>query len=45
VLWLPTPYERLVGVWGLDGAEAAGAINWLMAKVVAGIDDEGPLPQ
>jgi hypothetical protein len=26
-------------------AEAAGAINWLMAKVVAGIDDEGPLPQ
>jgi len=45
VLWSPTSYERLVGVWGLDGADAAGAIEWLMAKVVAAIDDDGPLRQ
>jgi hypothetical protein len=44
VLWLPTSYERLVGVWGLDGADAAAAIEWLMARVVAAIDDDGPLP-
>jgi AcrR family transcriptional regulator len=45
VLWLPTSYERLVGVWGLDGADAARAIEWLMARVVAAVDDDGPLPQ
>jgi hypothetical protein len=31
-------------VWGLDGADATGAIEWLMAKVVAAIDADGPSP-
>jgi hypothetical protein len=31
-------------VWGLDGADATRAIEWLMAEVVAAIDDDGPLP-
>lgn len=44
VLWSPTSYERLVGVWGLDGADAAGAIEWLMARVVAAVGDDGALP-
>jgi AcrR family transcriptional regulator len=44
VLWSPASYERLVGVWGLDGADATRAIEWLMAEVVAAIDDDGPLP-
>lgn len=44
VLWSPTSYERLVGVWGLDGGSAAGAIEWLMARVVAAVDDDGALP-
>jgi len=42
VLWSPASYERLVGVWGLDGADATHAIEWLMAKVVAAIDDDDP---
>jgi AcrR family transcriptional regulator len=44
VLWSPASYERLVGLWGLDGAEATGAIEWLMAKVVAAAYDDGPPP-
>jgi AcrR family transcriptional regulator len=44
VLWSPASYERLVGLWGLDNADATGAIEWLMAKVVAAIDDDGSLP-
>lgn len=43
MLWSPASYERLVGVWGLDSADATHAIEWLMAKVVAAIDDDGPL--
>jgi AcrR family transcriptional regulator len=42
VLWSPASYERLVGPWGLDGADATGAIEWLMATVVAAIDADGP---
>jgi len=42
VLWSPASYERLVGLWGLDGADATSAIEWLMAKVVAAIDADGP---
>jgi hypothetical protein len=34
VLWSPASYERLVGVWGLDGDEATTAIDWLMSEVV-----------
>lgn len=44
VLWhLPT-YERLVGVWDIDGTDATRAIGWLMAKVVAAIDGDDPPP-
>jgi AcrR family transcriptional regulator len=43
VLWNVPSYERLVGEWGLDGADATRAIGWLMAKVVAAIaDDDRP---
>jgi hypothetical protein len=31
-------------VWGLDGADAAGAIEWLMTHVVAAVGDDGSLP-
>ncbi|MGA9489610.1 MAG: TetR/AcrR family transcriptional regulator [Mycobacterium sp.] len=45
VLWSPTTYERLVGSWNLDKAEAVGAAQWLIAKVIAAVDDsENPLP-
>jgi AcrR family transcriptional regulator len=44
VLWHMPSYERLVGVWGLDGTEASEAIGWLMAKVVQAIDDDRPPP-
>ncbi len=44
VLWSPASYERLVGLWGLDSDDAVRAIEWLMAKVVAAIDDDGPVP-
>jgi AcrR family transcriptional regulator len=44
LLWSPASYERLVGLWGLDGADATGAIEWLMAKVVAAIDADDSLP-
>jgi hypothetical protein len=41
-LWnLPT-YERLVGVWGLDGNDATRAVEWLMAKVTKAIEDDEP---
>jgi len=43
VLWSPASYERLVGSWGLNGADATAAIEWLMAKVVAAIDADDPL--
>lgn len=44
VLWnLPT-YERLVGVWGVDEADATRAIGWLMAKVTQAIDQDEPPP-
>jgi AcrR family transcriptional regulator len=39
VLWSPASYERLVGVWGLDGDDATDAIRWLMARVVTVIED------
>ncbi|MGH3677166.1 MAG: TetR/AcrR family transcriptional regulator [Mycobacterium sp.] len=35
VLWSPASYERLVGGWGLEGAEATRAIEWLMNKVLS----------
>jgi AcrR family transcriptional regulator len=44
VLWSPTTYERLVGAWNLDKAEAVDAVRWLIAKVVAAIDDQANPP-
>jgi len=44
VLWSPTTYERLVGAWNLDSAEAVDAVRWLIAKVVAAIDDQANPP-
>ena len=42
VLWSPASYERLVGVWGLDGDDATHAIEWLMAGVVEAIEADDP---
>jgi AcrR family transcriptional regulator len=43
VLWSPPTYERLIGAWDLDNAEAIGAVQWLIAKVIGAVDDnEGP---
>jgi AcrR family transcriptional regulator len=44
VLWNLPAYERLVGVWGVDGADATRAVGWLMAKVTQAIDDDDPPP-
>lgn len=44
VLWNVPSYERLVGEWGIDGADATRAIGWLMAKVVTAIEDDDPPP-
>ncbi|MGO4445924.1 TetR family transcriptional regulator [Mycobacterium sp. 2YAF39] len=44
VLWNVPSYERLVGVWGIDGADASRAIAWLMGKVVAAIEDDDRPP-
>ncbi|WP_353366501.1 hypothetical protein [Mycobacterium sp.] len=42
VLWNLPSYERLVGVWGVDGEDATAAIGWLMAEVVVAIEDDNP---
>jgi AcrR family transcriptional regulator len=44
VLWNLPAYERLVGVWGVDGPKATGAVNWLMAKVIEAIEENAPPP-
>jgi hypothetical protein len=44
VLWNVPSYERLVGVWGIDGTRASSAIGWLMAKVITAIEDDAPPP-
>jgi len=44
VLWNVPSYERLVGEWGIDGGDATRAIGWLMAKVIAAIEDDDPPP-
>ena len=44
VLWNLPSYERLVGVWGVDGAAATDAVNWLMAKVIEAVADGAPPP-
>ena len=47
VLWSPPTYERLVGAWNLDKGEAVEAVQWLIAKVVAAVENNEPptLPQ
>ena len=44
VLWNLPSYERLVGVWGVDGTTATDAVNWLMAKVIEAVDGDSPPP-
>jgi AcrR family transcriptional regulator len=44
VLWSPTTYERLVGAWHLENTEAVNAVQWLIAKVTAAVENnESPL--
>ena len=44
VLWNVPAYERLVGAWSVDAADATRAIGWLMTKVVHAIEQgESPL--
>jgi AcrR family transcriptional regulator len=47
VLWSPPTYERLVGAWHLDKGDAVEAVQWLIAKVIAAVENnEAPtLPQ
>jgi AcrR family transcriptional regulator len=40
VLWNLPSYERLVGVWNIDGDEATRAIGWLMGKVIQSIEED-----
>lgn len=44
VLWNVPSYERLVGVWKLDGDDATRAIGWVIGKLVQAIDDDEPPP-
>jgi AcrR family transcriptional regulator len=45
VLWNVPSYERLVGAWGIDGADATRAIGWLMGKVIRAIEDDDAPPR
>ena len=44
VLWNLPSFERLVGVWGVDGRTATDAVNWLMAKVIEAVENDHPPP-
>ncbi len=44
VLWNLPSYERLVGVWGVDGSTATDAVNWLMAMVIEAVEKGDPPP-
>jgi len=44
VLWNLPSYERLVGVWGVEGSTATEAVNWLMSKVIEAVEEDGPPP-
>jgi hypothetical protein len=35
-------YERLIGAWNLDNAEAVSAVQWLIAKVIAAVENNEP---
>jgi hypothetical protein len=42
VLWSPPTYERLVGAWSLKNTEAVDAVQWLIAKVIAAVENNEP---
>ena len=44
-LWSPATYERLIGSWNLDNKQAISAVQWLITKVIAAIDDDQPTAQ
>ena len=44
VLWNLPSYERLVGLWGVDGAAATDAVNWLTVKVIDAVEKDDPPP-
>ena len=44
VLWNLPSYERLVGLWGVDGATATEAVTWLMSKVIEAVEGGNPPP-
>lgn len=44
VLWNLPSYERLVGVWGVDGVAATEAVNWLITKVIDAVEVDNPPP-
>lgn len=44
VLWNLPSYERLVGVWGVDGSTATDAVNWLMTMVIEAVERGDPPP-
>ena len=35
-------YERLIGAWNLENPEAVGAVQWLIAKVIAAVESNEP---
>lgn len=39
VLWSPLAYERLVRTWKLNDTEAIAAVQWLISKVIAAVDN------
>ena len=39
MLWSPPTYERLVGAWNLEKSEAVDAVQWLITKVIAAVEN------
>jgi hypothetical protein len=44
VLWNLPAYERLVGVWDVDGGDATRAITWAMSRLIEAIAADTPPP-
>jgi AcrR family transcriptional regulator len=42
ILWSPPTYARLIGAWNLEDPEAVGAVQWLIAKVIAAVESNEP---
>jgi hypothetical protein len=45
VLWSVAAYERIVGEWHLDSAEAIAGLTWAIDLVVAAITPDAPREQ